>query len=146
MHPSKAPCRYGMSLLFYQQFWHIVGPDVVEVVGSFLSTGRLLREACFTHVLVPKVNEPQDMTHPISLCNVIYKIGAKVLANRLKGILSSIISPYQSDFVPGRLISDNSYKMVEMQSSKLWEYGLRYPSANIHRFKFFGFDIRFSSL
>ncbi|XP_070677867.1 uncharacterized protein [Malus domestica] len=44
---------------------------------------------------------------PINLCNVIYKICSKVLTTRLKIILSEVVSPFQSAFIPGRLISNN---------------------------------------
>ena len=117
MHPSKSPRPDGMSPFFFQKFWHIVGPDVTMVVLSVLHSGKYLRKMNFTHiVLIPKKNDPQNIMEfrPISLGNVVSRIVSKVLANRVKSILSNITSNDQSAFIPNRLITDNTTIAYEM--------------------------------
>ena len=95
---------------FLPKFWHIVGDNVVSVVIEFLNAGYMLPDLNHNYiVLIPKIKNHVMVSdyRPISLCNFIYKIIAKVLANRLKQVLPHIISPTQSAFVPGRLITDN---------------------------------------
>jgi hypothetical protein len=83
---------------------------VGKAVLDFLNFGVFDASLNITHiVLIPKIKNPSRIIDYwlISLCNVLYKLMSKVLANRLKRVLNSIISPNQSAFLPGRLITDN---------------------------------------
>ena len=120
----KAPGADGMPSIFYKKFRSFIGDQVKKEVLQVLN-GRPMpvdwNETII--VLIPKISSPQVLKdfRPISLCNVLYKIISKVLANRLKKILPDIISPSQSAFVPGRLIMDNvllSYELIHYLNSK----------------------------
>lgn len=110
MHPDKAPGSDGFSVFFFQKYWDLIGEKVSATCLNFLNDGHPLDLLNHTYVaLIPKKKKAIRVAefHPISLCNVTYKLISKVLANRLKLVLDQIISPNQRAFVPGRLITDN---------------------------------------
>ncbi|CAN6573468.1 unnamed protein product [Malus baccata var. baccata] len=117
---DRAPGPDGFSGCFYKDHWTTVGKDVVKAIKAFWHSGKLLRKLNHTNlVLIPKVKCPKNMTQfrPIALCNVIYKILAKVITNRLKRIMPKVIGDNQSAFVAGKQIQDNILVVHEILHS-----------------------------
>ena len=117
IHPTKAPRPNGMSAIFYQKFWSIVGNSVTNMVLNVLNNNLPMTKINKTNIsLIPKTSNLKKMTDfiPISLCNVIYKLISKTLANRLKNLLPLIISEKQSAFTLDRLITDNVLVAFEL--------------------------------
>lgn len=117
MHLHKVLESDGFHAMFYQRFWHMVGADVVRFVNNFLH-GGLDPKTC-NKTLVAQIRKVKNLTkmgefRPISLCNVLYKIASKTLANGLKKILPEAVFETQSAFVPKRLITNNSLIALEM--------------------------------
>ena len=116
MNPNKALGLDGMIAYFFQRYWHILGKDIIKVIVDSLNNNSQLSKINHTNVvLIPKVKSPYSHKdfHPISLCNVIYKIISKVLVNRLKGVRNDIIRQHQSIFVPSRMIFYNAMVAYE---------------------------------
>jgi hypothetical protein len=117
MGSTKAPGPDGFTALFYKKYWHIVKDVVLACIWDFFGNNRLLKDHNHTFIaLIPKHLGASTVHQfrPISLCNIIYKIISKILANRFKALLHLFISPYQSAFVPSRSIQDNSIMAHEL--------------------------------
>jgi len=83
----------------------------------FFLHGKLLKEVNHTFVtLIPKIKKASTLTdfRPISYCNVIYKIIAKMSSNRLQMVIGEFVSLNQSAFIKGRNISDCSLLAQEL--------------------------------
>ena len=101
----KSPGPDGYSSGFFKHTWQHTGALLCDLVDGFFRTGSLPHQVSATKlVLLPKKDYPQTATdfRPISCCNVLYKIIAKLLSWRMKEVLPSIIDPCQGAFVPGR--------------------------------------------
>ena len=86
------------------------GEDVSAVAFRALNLGIVPDSINTTFItLIPKIKNPRKVSdfRLISLCNVFYKLIAKVVANRLKNFLANAVPDSQSAFLSGRLISDN---------------------------------------
>lgn len=101
MHLIKALIFDGISLIFYQKCWHIAGPYVAETMLNILD--NKVNSQALNHtfiILIPKINSLENPTHfqSINLCNVIFKIVIKIIANRFKSLLCHIIYDTQKWF------------------------------------------------
>ncbi|KAL0292355.1 UNVERIFIED_CONTAM: hypothetical protein Sradi_6992700 [Sesamum radiatum] len=116
---TKAPGPDGYSAGFYKAAWSVIGGEVTQAILDFFRNGRLLKQINATLIsLIPKVNSPAVVAEfrPISCCNVLYKAITKILVQRMRSILDTLISPSQNAFVPGRSIGDNVLLAQELFS------------------------------
>lgn len=127
MCPTKAPGPDGLHAVFFQKYWQSVKMGVISICLHILNEKGIIAPLNHTYIaLIPKIAKPRKVNDflPISLCNVIYRIVTKTIANRLKHIIHHIISPAQSAFIPNRLITDNiiiGYECLHKIRHSKWE-------------------------
>ena len=95
MPNGNAPGPYGFIVELFKAYWDVVKYDIYGVVEDSRHSASILKALNATMItLIPKENEVRtpDLYRPIALCNVVYNIISKVIANRLKPLLPTLIS------------------------------------------------------
>ena len=122
MHPDKAPRPDVFTSRFIKVCWKIVKNDVHKLVLKSQSCNKIggSTNSAFL-ALIPKEKGviSFERFRPISLCNIGYKIITKIITNRIKNLLPSIIPKNQGGFIKGRHIEENIIVIQEAIHSSI---------------------------
>nr|GEZ03745.1 hypothetical protein [Tanacetum cinerariifolium] len=90
-------------------------PDGFTLV-SIVDSGILLKMMCTALLSISSLTDANTVKdfRPISLIGSLYKIVAKILTNRLVGVLGDIVNEVQSAFIAGRQILDGPFILNEV--------------------------------
>ena len=111
MESTKTPGTDGLPAEFYKVFWKDISSFLISALHYPFESGRLsISQRRGAIKLIPKKDAELYYIknwRPITLLNTDYKIAAKVIANRVKSVLPSLINYDQTGFMKGRFIGEN---------------------------------------
>lgn len=107
---GKSPGLDGLPIEFYLTFWDILAADLLSVFTEFSELDKMPES--FRMGLVTLIHKGKDETvlenwRPITLLNCDCKLFSKLLAVRIRPVLSQIIHQDQACAVKGRKIADS---------------------------------------
>ena len=114
--PGKAPGTDAIPSEFYQEMWEEIELDIFNFASEAIEQACISEELNVSKIaLLPKTEDRSRIQNfrPISLLNTLYKLVAKIYANRMKPLLHNWILPSQTGFVPNRCILDNIFLAFE---------------------------------
>jgi len=94
-----------LNFNFIKQFWQLLKLDILCFLDEFYVHGVFSRGCNASFIaLIPKVADPRFLNdyRPISLIGCMYKIVAKLLANRMKKVMALIVDETQYAFIEAR--------------------------------------------
>ena len=126
---SKAPGNDGLPVELYKKFCGVLLPELLHTLKNAFDLGSLPRsmyEAVVVVILKPgKDPEKTDSYRPISLLNTDLKILTKVIAMRLSAVVTALVHPDQSGFIPNRSTANNLRRLFLNMQIPTDNYGHR---------------------
>lgn len=111
MKNNKSPGSDGLTAEFYKRCWFLVGDWLLDSLNASFEKGRLSPDQRRGVIsLIPKKGKDRRSLRswrPITLLNLDYKILAKVLDNRMSGVVAKLVHLNQTGFMAGRYIGTN---------------------------------------
>ncbi|GJW71739.1 RNA-directed DNA polymerase, eukaryota [Tanacetum coccineum] len=114
---NKSPGPDGFTFDFYRKFWYLIEENVVAAVNHFYLHGYCQKGSNSSFIaLIPKYTGAKMVKdfRPISLIGSLYKIIAKLLANRLVTVVGALVNEVQSAFIANRQILDGPFILNEI--------------------------------
>ncbi|CAA7058008.1 unnamed protein product [Microthlaspi erraticum] len=114
---NKTPGPDGFPAEFFKATWDILGSEVSSSVLNFFEANFMPTSLNSTSlVLIPKRPGAEELKdfRPIACLNTLYKIITKLLSERLKLVLPSIVLSNQTAFVKDRLLLENVLLATEV--------------------------------
>lgn len=114
---SRAPGPDGFNFNFIKRFWPIFEKDFMDLMHQFYTDGVINKGLSSSFItLIPKTSDPNNLNdfRPISLIGCVSKIISKVLANRLRSVITNVISDTQTGFLSGRNILEGPLIINEL--------------------------------
>lgn len=120
MQNGKAPGPDGFNIDFFKACWAIVKQDILDVVEDSRKNKIVLKALNTSFIsLIPKQENAMtpDRFRPIALCNVVCKIISRIIENRIKPLLPTLVSEEQTGYVEGKKILNNIIQAHEVVHS-----------------------------
>ncbi|KAJ0428711.1 putative RNA-directed DNA polymerase [Helianthus annuus] len=114
---DRAPGPDGINFRFLKRCWAGVEHEFTQLFAEFYQKATISKGCTSSFLaLIPKCQDPGGLSEfrPISLIGCINKVIAKVLVNRLKGVIHGLISEEQTAFLSGRSILDGPLMLNEI--------------------------------
>ena len=117
MQNGKALSLDDFNVDFFKACWSIVKQDILEVVEDSRKNKTVLKALNTSFIaLIPKQENAMtpDRFRPTALCNVVYKIISKIIANKLRPPLPTLVFEEKTGYLECRQILNNIIQAYEV--------------------------------